>query len=133
EATLAYAGNIGNMNLTASYVTGKDDQTGAHLDSISPLIVTGDFNRKWEEIDSIIGYFVKVGAPRDKFNPANLTSESKQNDYVVHNLYVRYEPESQPNLTLDFGVDNILDKTYTETFASNYEVGRNFKARLTYK
>jgi len=132
EASLSYAGSVGNMTLGAAYVTGKNELTGEYLDSIHPLIVTADFNRKWEEIDSIIGYNVKIAAPRDKVNPSS-DDQFVQNDYVVHNLYVRYQPENNENITLDFGVDNILDKTYAETFAGNFETGRNIKVRLTYK
>lgn len=132
EANLNYTSDLFNSSVGASYVAGKDNATGQHLNSISPLIVTVDVNRNWEQIDSVVGYYAKIAAPRDKYNLVS-TEQTKQHDYVVHNLYVRYEPSELPNLSVDFAVDNILDKTYSETFANNYEVGRNFKVRLTYK
>ncbi len=135
ELEFTYLSSLFNATLTGARVNGTNELTGQYLESLSPFVFTADFNMPIESLDLTAGYFVKVGAPYD--NVATLTDQggfsNKRNDYVVHNLYYRYEPKEMPHLTLDFGIDNVLDKTYTETFASNYEVGRNFKVRLTYK
>lgn len=74
---------------------------------------------------------------------ANQTVERK--GYAVHNLNSTYKFEtgSLKGATLNFGVDNIFDKKYAQHTAfgvyfdnptyTDYEVGRNFKVKLSYK
>ena len=131
EGSLQYKSNNINTLFTAAYVTGKDDTTGEYLNTIHPIVVTADLSYNFDQFDSTLGYFAKYSAEHDKVNDV----DNARRSYVVHNVYASWEPEEGKfnDLRVDLGVDNILDKTYTETFANNFEAGRNFRVRLTYK
>jgi hemoglobin/transferrin/lactoferrin receptor protein len=131
EVEVRYESRLFNAGITAAYVTGKDDNNGQYLETIHPLIFTSNFEFNLPEYDSVIGHFGKYSGQHDKVN----NSSDERGGYAVHNLYYRYQPMQGKleDFTFDLGIDNVLDKAYTETFASNYEAGRNFKIRVSYK
>ena len=131
EGEVNYENSLVDTAFTVAYITGKDDNSGAFLNTIHPIVFTSDIAFKIPEIDAVVGHFGKYSAEHDKVN----TAADARGGYGVHNLYFSWAPEAGKfkNYKVDLGVDNIFDQAYTETFASNYEVGRNFKARLTIK
>lgn len=72
-----------------------------------------------------------------------LTGITSKPGYGVHNMSVKYVPESLKNLSVIAGVDNIFDKEYINhtsttgtargTFTGDYEPGRNYKVTLAYR
>jgi len=147
ESSFAY--NKGDVRtlLTYSHSDSKFEQTGEPLvkepgDSISFGIdykITPSVDLAWEslfvmeedDIPSSGGYQMKKA-------------------YNVHDIAVKYIPNSLKNMTLVAGIDNIFDKAYsshisenralsisrtsTTTYSSkDYEPGRNFKLTLSYK
>lgn len=74
---------------------------------------------------------------------SDTVKEVKRQGYAVHNLSSTYKLAKIKNAKINFGIDNIFDKKYTRhtgfgTYFGNdayksYEVGRNFKVKLSYK
>jgi len=70
-------------------------------------------------------------------------TEIERSGYAVHNLSTTYSPSSIKGLNLHFAVDNLFDKKYARHTAfgtdfgspekGGFEVGRNFKIKLSYK
>ncbi|MFK2823090.1 TonB-dependent receptor domain-containing protein [Arcobacter sp. YIC-80] len=74
---------------------------------------------------------------------AATVSKVKRKGYAVHNISSTYTLEKLKGAKLSFGIDNIFDKKYARhtsfgTYFGDdsytpYEVGRNFKVKLSYK
>ena len=119
-----------SVTLGASYVTAKNDDTGANLDNNVPLTFVADVSYKVEVIDSIFGL-------RGRLANANTraSSTSGQTDgYGVLDLYYRWRPDDKglESMIVDLGIENVLDKAYARRYASLSEPGRNFVARVSY-
>jgi len=68
---------------------------------------------------------------------------NEKDSYSVHDVALRWEPQTVNNLTVITGIDNIFDKAYVSHISENrmakgfntadYEPGRNLKVTLAYK
>ena len=74
--------------------------------------------------------------------------DNSKDAYSVHNVSVKWQPESVEGLSLTLGVDNLFDKYYAsqasrtgvsnhpvfgELYLTDYEPGRNVKASVAYQ
>ena len=81
-------------------------------------------------IDSLFGL-------RGRFANANERSSgtSGQTDgYGVLDIYYRWRPDDpgMESMTVDLGIENLLDKSYAKRYATLRETGRNYVARVNY-
>ena len=119
-----------SVTLGASYVTAKNEDTGANLDNNVPLTFIADVNYKVDAIDSVFGL-------RGRFANANERASSTSgltDGYGVVDLYYRWRPDDskQDGMLLDLGIENLFDKSYSRRYGSLNEPGRNYVARLNY-
>ncbi|QKF82597.1 TonB-dependent receptor domain-containing protein [Halarcobacter ebronensis] len=140
EANFAY--NKGNLNslLTYAHSSSNFERTGEPLieepgDSISLGIdykLTPRLDISWESLFVLKEDDVPSGAYQEK------------KAYDVHDIALKWRPESVKDLTVIAGVENIFDKAYSSHISENryfagygyttdYEPGRNFKITLAYK
>tara|TARA_B100000965_G_scaffold127646_1_gene106172 strand:- start:15501 stop:17417 length:1917 start_codon:yes stop_codon:yes gene_type:complete len=130
EVEGTYSLNPVSITLGATFVSSRNDDTGANLDNNIPLTVVADINYKVEAIDSLFGL-------RGRFANANERSSgtSGQTDgYGVLDIYYRWRPDDpgMESMTVDLGIENLLDKSYAKRYATLRETGRNYVARVNY-
>lgn len=126
-----YRLDLVSLTLGASYVTAKNEDTGANLDSNVPLTFIADVSYQVPAIESVFGL-------RGRFANANerASSTSGQTDgYGVVDLYYRWRPDGagKDGMLVDLGIENLFDKAYSRRYGSLHEPGRNFVARVNYK
>jgi hemoglobin/transferrin/lactoferrin receptor protein len=134
EVELNYENDAIIWQNSVAYVSGENANTGAHLGTKTPLVFHTDFGYKLPDSDLTLGYQGKYSDGLDKaLVVSSLAIDNRRDGYAIHGVYARYTPAKLNNLTLDFGVDNILDSKYQETFAELYELGRSYYVKATYK
>lgn len=126
----AYENKRLRVSLGYAQVSGKDDATGAPIDSLQPATLTTNVTVKLPEFDSLAG--VRVTAARDQNKVTD--PDYVRDGYGVADVYYRYAPSCKTlqNFTFDVGVDNVLDAEYSRVFAGALETGRNYKMQVRY-
>ncbi len=114
-----------------AYVAAKNDNTGADLSNSIPLTFTSDVSYNIESIDSIVGWRARFAKENNKVDSGDTVTDG----YGVHDLYYRWAPDQKglENLTVDLGVDNVMDKAYARRFSTLLEEGRSFVGRVSFK
>ncbi|WP_026989137.1 TonB-dependent receptor domain-containing protein [Fodinicurvata sediminis] len=120
------------FRLSANYadIDGENEETGEKLGVLFPRRVNLDGTLKLPEFDSFLGWRILAADDFDKTeDPAE-----ERDGYVVHDLYAGWVPQEGPleGLRIDFGIDNVFDKTYARTYTDAPEPGRNFKGMISY-
>lgn len=130
DAEAAYENQRIRLGIGYAQINGKDDTTGAAIDSLQPATVSTNLTVKLPEIDSATG--VRVSAARAQ---NHVTDPMYIRDgYVTTDVYYRYAPTTKTleNFTFDVGVDNVFDNEYERVFAGALETGRNYKVQVRY-
>ena len=106
----------------------------------SYLIEQWQVSLNWEML-----YVDDVDAGIDLDGP---TLDNSKEGYTVHNIAVRWEPNTFDGLTMILGIDNVFDEFYAsqssrtgvsfhprfgELYLQDYEPGRNIKATIAYQ
>lgn len=138
EGELKYLTDAFRAQLTASYVTGKNQTTGAYLGTNDALKFKTDVAYTLPSTNVELGYLGKYAAGFDKAYSSSFGALDQVNfargGYAVHGVYTQYKAEGAlSGFTFNVGVDNIFDKAYADTQARNYEIGRSIGTRVTYK
>lgn len=132
-----------NLNLSHTYTDGEasDYESSLKFDprtaKIHTFKVDADYrlNDQWSL--NYNGQFV----PGNKFFDGD--EDIERAGYGVHNVGVTYEPSALKGAKINFGIDNVFNKTYTRHTAfgtyfgsadyTAYEAERNFKIDFSYK
>ena len=133
-------------DLSAMYAWGENTDTNKPLPQISPL--EARFNLRYVQEKYSLGLLWRAVAKQDRIslNQGNIVGYDMGESKGFSTLALNASYNIQKDLNLAVGVDNVLDKTYTEHlnkagssgfgFASNEQfnnTGRNYWARLSMK
>jgi len=148
ESIFRYETNKLALSLSHTYNDGEATSlsTGAKYDPMTAKIHTIKVGTDYKYDDNLLfnynSEFV-LGNKFDYYYSEAYNYEVKRAGYGVHNISTTYKPRSIKNMKISFGIDNLFDKKYSThtTFGTNfgtsssadYETGRNFKAKLSYK
>lgn len=131
EAEGQYSSGKLNMRVGASYVKATNDDTGEYLANNVPLTLVTDVNYHFDSVEGVLGWRSRFAEANDNVGNAEIPTDG----YGVHDLYYRWVPTSQQldALTIDVGVENVLDQAYARRFATLFEEGRSYVARVSYQ
>ncbi|RZG84569.1 TonB-dependent copper receptor [Acinetobacter sp. WCHAc060033] len=133
-------------DLSAMYAWGENTDTNKPLPQIAPL--EARLNVRYVQDKYSLGMLVRTVAKQDRIslNQGNIVGYDMGESAGFTTLALNASYNIQKDLNLAIGVDNVLDKTYTEHlnkagssgfgFASNEQfnnTGRNYWARLSMK
>ncbi|EGR0049056.1 TonB-dependent siderophore receptor [Vibrio vulnificus] len=145
EAAVTYGYDAINAKLSYAKSDMKNKQTGGpvaagngrSMDMGDSIALTLDYYT--DSLDLLLGWSSIVVLEEDNVFEGTPVKEG----YDVHNLYAQWLPQQVEGLTITFGVDNILDESYTSHasrsgFArgyklDDYEPGRNVKLSAAYQ
>ena len=134
-----YDGDPITVRAGASYVRAVNEDTGDWLPNNVPLTLVADVSYRLDAPSgSVIGWrgrFAEQNDRRGEGEEGLGEDDASTPGYAVHDLYYRYASgrRERGSFTVDLGVENIFDKTYTKRFASLMEEGRSFVAKVAYQ
>jgi hemoglobin/transferrin/lactoferrin receptor protein len=128
EAEMKFEAGAFALDASLSDVDGKDTDTGEALGRSTPtrLFLDG----RW----TLAPYRLTLGARAelaDDFDEAADTA-SFRDGYGVLDLYTRWQPWAGHGLSLNAGVENVLDADYERVFAGVSEPGRSLRLDVTW-
>lgn len=133
-------------DLSAMYAWGENTTDNTPLPQIAPL--EGRLNLRYVTDQYSLGLLWRVVAKQDRIslNEGNIVSYDLQESEAFNTLSLNANYQINPAIGLAFGIDNLLDETYTEHLnkagasvfgnASNEQfnqTGRNYWARVSMK
>ena len=133
-------------DVSAMYAWGKNTTDHTPLPQISPL--EGRFNLRYIQDKYNVGLFWRVVAAQNRIaiNEGNIIGYDMKDSAGFTTLAINGTYHIQEGVDLSVGIDNLLNKTYTEHlnkagssgfgFASNEQfnnIGRNYWARISMK
>ena len=127
----SYESRRTRVELGFSTLDGEDDDTGEKLGVLTPPQLHLGAALKLPAHDTVVGWRVHAAAEFDRANDP----DERRAGYAVHDFYLAWAPSQGAlrGLRLDLGIDNAFDRDYDRVFTGATEVGRNFKAALTYE
>ena len=134
-----YDGDPITVRVGASYVRAVNEDTGNWLSNNVPLTLVADVSyRLHAPFGSVIGWRARFAEENDRRGEDEQglgEDDASTPGYGVHDLYYRYESgrRERGSFTMDLGVENVFDKTYTKRFSSLKEEGRSFVAKMAYQ
>lgn len=147
EAGLGYQfSDAIQADVSAMYAWGENTTDNKALPQIAPL--EGRFNLRYVQDKYTLGMLWRVVAKQDRIslNQGNIVGYDMNESKAFSTLALNASYNLMQNVDVAVGVDNVLDKTYTEHlnkagssgfgFASNEQfnnTGRNYWARLSMK
>ena len=145
ESVFRYEQDALGLNLSHTYTGGKAEtiSTGKKYDPLTSNIHTFKANVDYAVNSSFNVNYNAEYVPSNHIRNSWQTKDVKRVGYDVHNIATTYTPASLKNVKFYFGIDNLFDTKYARhtTFGTywaspdsgNYEVGRNYKIKLSYK
>jgi hemoglobin/transferrin/lactoferrin receptor protein len=140
EIEAAYDWDYIYANAAYSHVIGRNDATGAYLQTIAPHEVALTIGGKLPQHDLRFGWTARfVAAPQDDARnsdgplPApNASSSRYATAFDVHNVFVSWTPQEGRFAGWDVqaGVDNVFNRQYKEFLGNDAAKGRTFKVSL---
>ncbi len=147
EAGLGYQfSDAIQADVSAMYAWGENTTDNKALPQIAPL--EGRFNLRYVQDKYTLGMLWRVVAKQDRIslNQGNIVGYDMNESKAFSTLALNASYNLMQNVDIAVGVDNVLDKTYTEHlnkagssgfgFASNEQfnnTGRNYWARISMK
>ena len=130
EAELTYDTGVVFAGLAAARIRGENARTGEYLSNISgdKVSVSGGYR--------FVDEGVEVGGRANMVDAQNRVpdDEDERDGYATFDLFANWHADEVVNgLTVNFGVDNILDQKYRTSAATLYEPGRNVKISASMK
>ena len=127
----AYESRRPRFDLGFSTLDGEDDDTGDKLGVLTPPQLHLGAALKLPARDAVVGWRVHAAAEFDRVNDP----DERRAGYAVHDFFLAWTPSqgALQGIRFDLGIDNAFDKDYARVFTGATEVGRNFKAALTYE
>ncbi|MEO1190561.1 MAG: TonB-dependent hemoglobin/transferrin/lactoferrin family receptor [Pseudomonadota bacterium] len=114
-----------------SIIDGKDLDTGEPVGGLQPDRVVFDLQAKIQGLDLYPGYRLTHAQEFDKTDDP----DEFRDPYTLHDFYMIWAPSGDTPLTglqVALGVDNVTNKEYSTVFTGANEMGRNFKALISY-
>lgn len=114
-----------------SSIDGENTETGEALGVLTPNRLVTDIGLRIHEIDTVVGVEGEFASEFD-----NVDDESEKRDgYSVFDVYLQWSPKDDwmKGLTVNLGVDNVLDRDYERVFSGVSEPGRNVKGSVAYR
>ncbi len=127
EVEAAYEADRHFARLALSDVYGEDKATGLTPTSIPQRSLSMTLGRRWREQGLQIGW-------RGLFTDGIEYSATDQyGGYAVHDLFAEWQPQSGPleGIAVQFGIDNIADRTYRNSLSQDNGRGRSYRVALT--
>ena len=134
EATMAYENEYFLFEVSYGHVNGVDADTGERIGSLQPDQLTLNLAGKLPQIDAVVGWRLIGAADFADLESTTDTDESRD-AYTVMDVYAIWQPddiEILNGLSVAVGIDNVTDEEYTRVFTGANEMGRNFKALVSY-
>lgn len=132
ELSIAYQTPSWSLYANYGMLRGKDRQTGEALENINAdrIIVGGNYAvvaDKFSVGGRLSHYFAQ------KRLPSKTTREYPA--YTLVDLTATYAPKQGEweNLRVDFAIENLFDKAYTQAFSLTPSAGRNVKVSVAYQ
>lgn len=145
ESVFRYQKNALGLSLSHTYTDGivEDLSSGDKYDHFTSNIHTFKADIDYRLNNEFYFNYNAEFVPGNKLKNSWQTEDAKRTGYAVHNISTTYSPSSLKGAKLLFGIDNLFDKKYARHTAfgtywgspdsGSYEVGRNFKVKLSYK
>jgi len=130
EATMAYENDYFLFEVSYGHINGTDNATGEPIGDLQPDQLALHIAGKLPQIDAVIGWRV-IGA--GDFEGAS--ADEDRDAYVVQDVYAIWQPDDVGilnGLSVAVGIDNVTDEEYTRVYTGANEMGRNFKALVSY-
>lgn len=129
EVEAGYENEYFLVEIAYGHIDGENTETGEPIGDLQPDQVTFHLAGKLPRLDSVVGWRVTAA---DDFTGAE--PEEDRDGYIVNDLYAMWRPQQEilKGLTIGVGVDNVLDEEYSRVFTGANEVGRNYKAWVSY-
>jgi hemoglobin/transferrin/lactoferrin receptor protein len=114
-----------------SEVFAENDDSGAYLSNNTPMTFVADASYSIRQFDSVVGWRTRMADKSDRGS----SSLTRTDGYAVHDLYARWTPEQAVGreMTVDLGIENLFDTAYTKRYASLFEEGRSYVAKVSMK
>ncbi|CAM3407817.1 TonB-dependent hemoglobin/transferrin/lactoferrin family receptor [Thalassospira profundimaris] len=129
EAEISYDTGLMFAGLAASRIRGENTRTGANLSNIpaDKVALSGGYR--------FADQSVEVGGRANIVDRlTHISSGDEVPGYATFDLFVRWDAdETLPGLSLNAGIDNLLDRNYQTADNGLYEPGRNFKISASMK
>ncbi|MBC05052.1 TonB-dependent hemoglobin/transferrin/lactoferrin family receptor [Thalassospira sp.] len=129
EAEISYDTGLMFAGLVASRIRGENTRTGANLSNIpaDKVALSGGYR--------FADQSVEVGGRANIVDRlTHISSGYEVPGYATFDLFVRWDAdETLPGLSLNAGIDNLLDRNYQTADNGLYEPGRNFKISASMK
>ncbi len=131
EIEAVYDNRWFRSSVAFSTISGKDLDTGEAAGTLQPDRVTLNLLGKIEPLDLYPGYRMTHASKFDKTDDP----DEFRDPYTLHDLYMIYAPNPDTalnGLQISLGVDNVTNEQYSTVFTGADEMGRNFKALISY-
>ncbi|KPZ57350.1 Heme transporter BhuA precursor [Pseudoalteromonas sp. P1-13-1a] len=156
EAYLGYKLNGFNSQITYSSAESEldafdqyDALNGARLDRQQGDTLTVSADYVFSAVDLTLHWeLMNVDDVDAGVDLDGATLNNEKDGFTVHNISLNWQPQSQPQINIVFGVDNLFDEYYAsqssrtgtsfhprfgELYLLDYEPGRNIKATFAYQ
>ena len=116
--------------IAVSRIRGENSQTGEYLSNISGDKVSVSGGYRFVDEGVVVGGRANMVDAQDRVPD----DEDERDGYATFDLFANWNADEVVNgLTVNFGVDNILDQEYRTSAATLYEPGRNVKISASMK
>ncbi len=132
-----YDAGVFYLGANASYVEGRDKQTGASVGAQTPLRLRADGGFRLLDGQVTLGARATFA---DVFNRTTFVDSpiidpaARRGGFTTVDLYATIQPRGLglDGLRIDLGVDNVFDRQYAVVFSNVKEWGRNYKGLVSY-
>jgi len=130
EIEAAYENEYFLAQFSYGHINGIDRDTDEPIGDLQPDTLTLNLVGKLPMIDSIIGWRVVAA---DDFT-GSTDPEEFRDGYIVQDVYAIWQPDEGllNGFSLSLGIDNVTDEEYSRVFTGANEMGRNYKALVSY-
>lgn len=142
---LMFSYNKGGFGLNTSFTLNDVTQTedGITSETSTSNIPTLKLSTNYQVTQELkLGYgleYVRDNEYTAYDDRNSVFSTTERDGYHVHGITATYKPRAVKGLSVNFGIDNLLDEEYVRHTSwstrgtPNLELGRNYKVTLTYK
>lgn len=123
EIQASFAEGPFSLDASLTGIDGKDAETGDPIGSLAPTRLFVDGRWSFDQYRLILGGRIEAAGEYDEpLDPAEHRA-----GYVVTDVYARWRPFAEHGLSLNAGVENLLDHDYDRVFAGVSEPGRSVR------
>ncbi|GLK51269.1 MAG: TonB-dependent receptor [Oceanicaulis sp.] len=123
EIQASFAEGPFSLDASLTGIDGKDAQSGDPIGSLAPARLFVDGRWSFDQYRLILGGRIEAAGEYDEpLDPAEHRA-----GYVVTDVYARWRPFAEHGLSLNAGVENLLDHDYDRVFAGVSEPGRSVR------